>query len=183
MSLQVQVGEKVLENEQVIPLLAQYQLLPRLVQEMIIDQAIATTPDLDCTQEEIQGAVDQFTQQLPVKSEAELKAWFQQNGLQFDQLTAIASRPLMITKFKQRRWGDNLEPYFVERKSQLDRIIYSLIRTDDSGIAQELYFRLLDGEEEFAQLARQYSQGAEAQTGGLVGPVERSVPHPGITQV
>ncbi|MGB2927268.1 MAG: peptidylprolyl isomerase, partial [Limnothrix sp.] len=42
---------------------------------------------------------------------------------------------------------------------------------------------LLDGEEEFAQLARQYSQGAEAQTGGLVGPVERSVPHPGITQV
>lgn len=184
MSLQVRVGEQILAEGQVIPLLAQYQLLPRLAQELIIDQAIAETPGLVCTQEEIQGAITQFAQQRQFKSEDELKMWLQNNGLQADQLPAIASRPLLIEKFKQQRWGaDNLEAFFIDRKSQLDRIVYSLIRTSDSGIAQELYFRILDGESTFAELSRQYSEGAEAQTGGLVGPVEMSVPHPGIAKL
>lgn len=68
------------------------------------------------------------------------------------------------------------------RKSQLDRIIYSLIRVTDGGMAQELYFRILEGEQTFAQLAQQYSEGSEAQTGGLIGPVELSVPHPALAQ-
>ncbi|AFY39832.1 hypothetical protein Lepto7376_3652 [[Leptolyngbya] sp. PCC 7376] len=183
MVLQVQIGEQKLEQEQLLSLLAQYQLLPRLAQEMIIDQAIASTPEMDCSQEEVQGAVNALMQQRQIKSEEELKTWLKKNGLTIEQLPAIASRPLLLEKFKQLRWGDNLESYFVERKSKLDRVIYSLIRTDDPGVAQELYFRILDDPSVMPEIARQYSKGAEAQTGGLVGPVEMSVPHPAMIQV
>jgi parvulin-like peptidyl-prolyl isomerase len=62
-------------------------------------------------------------------------------------------------------------------------VIYSLIRTQEPGIAQELYFRIQEGEQSFADLAREYSQGSEAQTGGLIGPVELSVPHPVLAQM
>jgi parvulin-like peptidyl-prolyl isomerase len=51
------------------------------------------------------------------------------------------------------------------------------------GIAQELYFRILEGEQTFGELAREYSQGPEAQTDGLIGPVELSVPHPTLAQM
>lgn len=51
-------------------------------------------------------------------------------------------------------------------------MIYSLIKTQDRGLANELYFRIQEKEQTFAELAYTYSQGAEAQTGGLLGPVE-----------
>ncbi|OKH14578.1 peptidylprolyl isomerase [[Limnothrix rosea] IAM M-220] len=183
MALQVQIGEQKLDQEQLLSLLAKYQLLPRLAQEMIIDQAIATTPDLSCTQEEVKAAINLFVQQRQLKSEADIQNWLKKNGLAFDQLPAIASRPILLEKFKQQRWGDNLESYFVQRKSQLDRIIYSLLRTNDAGVAQELYFRILDDASLFPELAREYSKGPESQTGGLVGPVEMNVPHPAMIQI
>ena len=92
-------------------------------------------------------------------------------------------RNFKIDKFKRETWGGKLESYFLKRKGQLDRAIYSLIRTNDLGIAQEVYFRLMDGEQTFEEIARKYSLGAEAQTGGLVGPVELSIPHPAIAQI
>jgi parvulin-like peptidyl-prolyl isomerase len=45
-------------------------------------------------------------------------------------------------------------------------------------VAQELYFRIQAGEQSFAECARAYSTGPEAQTGGLLGPMELSQPHP-----
>ena len=183
MVLQVQIGEQKLEEMELLPLLTRYQLLPRLAQDMIIDQAIATTPELKVTKEEMQGAVNAFMQQRQFKSEDELKNWLNTNGLTLEQFPMIISRPILLEKFKRQRWGDNLETYFVQRKSKLDRIIYSLIRTDDPGVAQELYFRILDDPSIFPDIARKYSKGAEAQTGGLVGPVEMSTPHPMMMQM
>jgi parvulin-like peptidyl-prolyl isomerase len=95
----------------------------------------------------------------------------------------LSLRELKLEKFKQATWGHKLEAYFLQCKSQLDRVVYSLIRTRDNGIAQELYFRIQEEENSFTQLAKDYSQGAEAQTGGLVGPVELNVPHPQIAKM
>lgn len=183
MSIQVWVGKQHLNQENLIPLLAQYQLLPKLAEAIILDQTMAATEELGVTPEETQVAVNQFVQALQITSETGLQQWLQQNGLSNDQLVAIATRPLRIQKFKQHKWGNNLEAYFVERKAHLDRFIYSLIRTKDPGIAQELYFRILDDGTVFSTLAKQYSQGPEAQTGGLVGPVEVSTPHPQIATI
>ena len=71
----------------------------------------------------------------------------------------------------------------MERKQQLDRVVYSLICTKDFCVAQELYFRVKDGEQSFDELAREYSQGPEAQTGGLIGPVEIGGIHPDLAKM
>jgi parvulin-like peptidyl-prolyl isomerase len=99
------------------------------------------------------------------------------------QVEGLATRGLLIEKFKQTTWGHKLESYFLSRKGQLDRVIYSLLRTKEPGIAQELYFRIQEKEQSFAELARDYSQGPEAQTDGLIGPVELSTPHPTVAQL
>ncbi|HEY9639792.1 MAG TPA: peptidylprolyl isomerase, partial [Coleofasciculaceae cyanobacterium] len=112
-----------------------------------------------------------------------LRAWLGRYGMTQAQLESLATRELRVEKFKQATWGHRLESYFLSRKNQLDRVIYSLIRTQDVGIAQELYFRILEGEQSLGELARIYSQGPEAQTDGLIGPVELSVPHPTLAQL
>jgi parvulin-like peptidyl-prolyl isomerase len=180
MSVVLQIAGRAIEAEEVLPLLAGYQMLPQFVQELLIDQAIAS---IDCTVEESATACQQFYAQNQITNDEERLAWLGRYGMSQTQLESLATRELRIEKFKQTTWGPKLESYFLSRKNQLDRVIYSLIRTQDVGIAQELYFRILEGEQSFAELARAYSQGPEAQTDGLIGPVELSVPHPTLAQL
>ncbi len=76
-----------------------------------------------------------------------------------------------------------MESYFLTHKSKLDKVVYSLLRTPQQEIATELYFRIESGEQSFAELAREYSQGSEAQTGGLLGPIELTQPHPTLAKM
>jgi parvulin-like peptidyl-prolyl isomerase len=180
MTVVLQFGNRSITAEEVLPLLAGYQMLPQFIQELLIDQAIAS---ITCTPEEITDACKQFYTQNQIVSEEARQAWLNRYGMTQEQLNSLATRELRIEKFKQATWGHKLESYFLSRKDKLDKVIYSLIRTQDIGIAQELYFRILEGEQSFAELARVYSQGPEAQTDGLIGPVELSVPHPRLAQL
>ncbi|NJR64667.1 MAG: peptidylprolyl isomerase [Leptolyngbyaceae cyanobacterium CRU_2_3] len=180
MSVALQIAGRSITAEEMLPLVAGYQMLPQFVQEILIDQAIA---GIECTPEESTSATQQFYTQNQLTNEDEVRAWLNRYGMSLAQLEYLATRELRIEKFKQATWGHKLESYFLSRKNQLDRVIYSLIRTQDVGIAQELYFRILEGEQSLAELARTYSQGPEAQTDGLIGPVELSVPHPTLAQL
>lgn len=180
MTAVLKVGSRTIKAEEIIPLLAGYQLLQPLLRAIIIDEAIS---EIDCTPDEKAQALAQFAQQNQLTSPEAKQTWLSRQGMTEEQLEEQALRGLKIEKFKQDIWGHKLESYFLNRKGKLDRVIYSLIRNQDPGVIQELYFRVNEGEQSFAELAREYSQGPEAQTGGLIGPVEMSTPHPAIAQI
>ena len=171
----LQVGDRAINNNELIPLLKQYGILPQLMREIIVDNAIANHT---LTAEENTEAYKQFYQQHQLNSEDDLQAWLQIRGLNREQVDYLATRNIKLENFKRSTWADKLQSYFLQRKAKLDRVVYSLIRVKDICIAQELYFRIQEGEQSFSELAREYSQGPEAQTGGLIGPVELGVPHP-----
>jgi hypothetical protein len=168
-SLLDSIHQQVVVNQEWLALLASYQLIPQLLCEMIVDRAIAT---ITCTPEETAHAYDQFCQQWNLTTDEQQQQWRSTCGLNQAQFDAWMTRSHRIEKFKQITWGHKLESYFLQRKREFDRVIYSLLRTKDRDVAQELFFRISEGEESFVILAQQYSQGSEAETGGLVGPVE-----------
>jgi parvulin-like peptidyl-prolyl isomerase len=176
----LKISNRIIKSEEIVPLLACYQLLPQLLRELVTDQVIA---EIGCTWEEQAQCLQQFHQQQKISSAPEQQAWLTKNHLTERQLATLVTRPLRIARYKQATWGAKLESYFLQRKSQLDRAIYSLIRLEDLGIAQELYFRINEGEQSFTLLAREYSQGPEAQTGGLIGPAELATLHPTLAKV
>ncbi|MDM9382605.1 peptidylprolyl isomerase [Chlorogloeopsis sp. ULAP01] len=180
MSPVLQVGDRTLTATEVLPLLAEYQLLPQLVKEIVISQAIA---EIECTQQETKLACQQLAQQYQLTSDAMLQLWLQQNNMSAKQFEALAVRQLKLEKFKQNNWGKDLDAYFIQRKPLLDRVVYSLIRTTDLGIAQEIYFRIKEGEQSFIQLAREFAQGPEKETDGLIGPVELQALHPVLAKL
>ncbi|MBW4603349.1 MAG: glycosyltransferase [Calothrix sp. FI2-JRJ7] len=176
----LQVNNRKVTAQEIVPLLSQYQMLPKLKQELVIEEAISP---FSCTPEEEAKCHLEFCQQHQLTSETIRQNWLQQQGLTEVQFLELATRKLRIEKFQQATWGNRLEAYFRQRKQQLDSVIYSLIRIKDADLARELYFRLLEDEQPFAELARQYSEGAETSTGGLIGPVPLSSPHPKLTQI
>ncbi len=174
------VGETVIKAEELPGLLKRYQLMPQFLREVIIDHAIA---DIVCSQEEQKTALEQFAAQHQLTSPEAQQAWLQNQNLTQKDLQAIAERPIKLEKFKQETWSNKVDNYFVSRKSVLDHVVYSLIRTKNSGLAYELYFRILEGEQSLAEAAREYSEGPESRTGGLLGPVPLSQPHPAISKL
>jgi parvulin-like peptidyl-prolyl isomerase len=180
MSVVLTVGDRQVTLEELYSLLTQYQLLPRLARELLIDQAIAA---IELTPEEREQALGFAYQQMQITSEEQRQAMLKQAGMTLEQFETQVLREAKLERHKRQTWEDQLEGHFLNSKDKLDRVVYSLIRTKEPGIAQELYFRIQEGEEEFSDLARQYSEGSEAQTGGLIGPVELNVPHPRVMQL
>lgn len=87
---------------------------------------------------------------------------------------------LKMQKVFERQYGDQVEPYFLKRRADLEQVVYAIIRVESQGVAEELYLSLLDDEHDFGVLAEQYSTGEERYTRGLVGPMLVTQPHPQI---
>jgi parvulin-like peptidyl-prolyl isomerase len=177
-SLQVE-SNPLIENK-ILLLLHRYQLMPQFLQGIIIDQAITK---FSCTDQERQVAIEEFYQQHQFSSPQVQQAWAVSQGFTQEQIEEMALRPVLIEKFKQATWKPQVESYFVNCRSRFDQVIYSLIRTQDYGLAQEVYFRIQEKEQSFSELARQYSTGVEAYTGGVSGPVLLSKLHPVIAKI
>ena len=175
MESKLKIGDRILEEGDILSKLVGYQMIAQLAREVIIETAIA---EIECTPEEEKLAIQQFCQHQQIPNPEQLEVWRKNHWMSPEQLQARILQNLKLAKFKQITWGSQLESVFLQHKTRLDRVIYSLIRTKDTGIAQELYFRILEEENSFSDLAKTYSQGPEANTGGLVGPVEIGALHP-----
>lgn len=173
----LQVHDREFTADQLIPLLAEYQLMPQLLKEIVIDQAIEP---FICTPEELEVRCEAFFAQYEISTVVEREAWLQTQGMTMKQFVAPLQRQIRLEKFKMATWGNKLESYFLQRKTDFDQVICSIIRHSDRDTILELYFRLEEGEQSFAELAPLYSQGAEAQTKGIMGPVELGQLHPDL---
>ena len=167
MSGVLQVGNQQLTTSEVVSVINQPQLLPKVLREIIIEQAIAP---IEYTPAELEQIYPQLQkQQLPGKDPQQLKE------------TAI--RQLKLDKFKQTNWGKKIEAYFLRSKEKWDQALFHLIQTPNAEVAQELYFRISEGEQDFTNLAPEYSQGPETRTGGLVGPIRLQNLHPTLAKI
>ena len=72
------------------------------------------------------------------------------------------------------------DPPFLERRTALEQVVFSLIRLQQLHAAEELYLRLSDDGADFGELARSFSLGQERLSGGLVGPMPVGQLHPRI---
>ncbi|MCC5638670.1 peptidylprolyl isomerase [Nostoc sp. CHAB 5844] len=179
MNTALQIVEIIVPTE-IIPLLASYNLVPQFLCESIINSAIES---ITCTPTEINQALEQFYQHWDLTTENKIQAWCFRYGWNQQKLILLATRKLRIEKFKQTTWGQQIESYFLKRKRQLDKVIYSLIRTENRSTANELFFRINEGEQSFTELAKEYSQGPEADTSGIIGPVEFGSITPNFAQL
>lgn len=161
----LEMPERTYTAEELLPLLTHYQMMPQLLRNLVLEQAIES---VTYTPEEY----SEFCQQLNSPQQ-------NVNQPQFEQW---ASRQLKVRKFQQEQWGRKIKSYFLQRKRDLDQVVCSLIHVPDMELASELYFRLLDEEQTFSELAYEFSQGPEAQTGGIVGPIAISSLHPELGQ-
>lgn len=132
---------------------------------------------------ELEAAWQSFckNQQLDPAAPASVPAEF--SGCSPIQLKSVVERELRIAKWKKAVFEIEAEEHFARRKPALDRVVYSLLRVKQAGLARELWFRIKQGEATFAELAPDYASGNEVYTAGIVGPVAYGAMHPALAGV
>jgi parvulin-like peptidyl-prolyl isomerase len=179
MTVQIQIGDSLPKHTDLLQNITQYQLLPTLLKALIIDHAVA---DIELTPEEETIALRQFYEQHQLTEESQ-QQWLSHHRMSIEQLQQQALRQFKLSKFKILSWNSVLESDFLKYKPHLDQYTYSLIRHSSAELTQELYFRIQEKEQTFAELASKYSEGSEAKTGGLIGPVAANTLHPALVQI
>lgn len=140
------VPNKAIGADRIVYYLSRSELLISYLQQLIIEETLA---DWGKTPECVAPAED-----LPP----------QQRGAE------------LLHQYQRAKWGHLLKTHFLKSKSQLDRVLFSIVQVADLSLVQELSYQIGEQKHSFHQIARIHSQHSTASKGGTVGPI-------GITQL
>jgi parvulin-like peptidyl-prolyl isomerase len=154
------------------------QLVP-VLRSQIIDKALSA---ISLSEEDQLQAMGAFCEERGLKTPEEVESFCSQQLIFSSHLRSIVERPMRLARLCERDYLPKAEARFLERKTSLDQVIYSLIRVGEPWLARELFLRIESKEADFALLASEYSQGNESKTRGVVGPVPMLQAHPELAR-
>ena len=168
-------GKPLLSVEETNRLILRHGLNRELARSQVQD-AVAAVVSLPPEEEEALASALMASE--GVSSLAEREAWLGSRGWSPADLRAIASLAERLRRWSTWRFDEEVEIRFLDRKDDLDRVVYSLLRVKERALAEELYLRVREEGANFRSLAEQFSEGAETETGGLIGPIAITAAHP-----
>ena len=166
-------------SPETLALLRRHNLLKALIKAEILDE---TVESIELSDEERDEAWSNFITKNKLSDLSLVKTYLKDNCLNEADLRWQLELPTRIGKHSEAQFQHKAEARFLSKKEQLDRVVYSLLRLQDAYLARELYLRIAGGEANFADLAANYSQGPEAKTKGIVGPVPMTQAHPALSE-
>jgi parvulin-like peptidyl-prolyl isomerase len=158
-----------------VELLAPLGLLKPMLRQQLL---AAWASQVAVSAEERQQVLAGFLREQKLEGEEALASFLRQNLLRREELEEQLLQPLRLSRLISSQHQPKAEARFLARKQQLDRVVYSLLRLQDPGLARELYLQIQEAEADFAQLAARYAEGPERTTRGIVGPVPLMQAHP-----
>ena len=160
-------------------LLDRFNLLKPLVEQMLITQAIA---DVVVPVEQLEQARLGLLHQRGFDGMAQWAELLEMLGRSEEEVLERLCHSIRRRLLMRQRFAAKAEARFLERKSELDQVVYSLLRLENSFLARELYLQIESGESNFADLAKRYAEGPECNTNGIVGPVSLTQAHPALVE-
>ena len=156
-------------------LLRRYNLLKPLVEQMITSEAIA---GVSVTKDALETAKLELLDQRGFETMDQWSEMLTDLGRTHEEVIGRLERIIRRQEYIRDRFAPKAEARFLERKNELDQVVYSLLRLADSFLARELYLQIESEESNFADLAKRFAEGPERNTNGIVGPVSLTQAHP-----
>ena len=163
----------------VAALLRRHDLFRPLIQRQVVAEAVAA---VTVNQDEREQLLNAYMQRHRLAEMANLDSHLSDRALDRGNLEWLLELPLRTQRYALEAFGPKAEQRFLERKNNLDQVVYSLLRLKDGFLARELYLQVLEGESDFADLAARYAEGPERTTRGVLGPVPLTQAHPVLAE-
>ena len=160
-------------------LLDRFNLLKPLVERMVTSEAIA---QIVLSEDQLEQARLGLLRQRGYDGMNQWAALLDELGRSEEEVLDRLRYGIRRRSFMRERFAPKAEARFLERKNELDQVVYSLLRIENSFLARELYLQIESGESNFADLAKRYAEGPERNTNGIVGPVSLTQAHPTLVE-
>ena len=160
-------------------LLDQFNLLKPLVAQLVTSEAIV---DVVVSADQLENARLDLLRQHGFDVMDQWEELLEALGCSEDEVIERLRHSIRRRSFILEHYEPKAQTRFLERKNELDQVVYSLLRLKNRFLAQELYLQIEAGESNFADLAKRYAQGPERNTNGIVGPVSLTQAHPTLVE-
>ncbi len=155
-------------NKDGIRFLLDNDLMKSCLRETIINEV---TKSISLPSADKEVAIKAFMQRNNIRDKAELDQYIVESGCKYNIIEARILKPVKIRCLANKMFVNKTNKRFLERKDDLELVVYSIIRTKQKELALELYLKIDSNEVEFSTLAAEYSEGNERITRGIIGPV------------
>jgi len=159
--------------------LRQHGLLVPLLRRELVAEVVS---DVEITDDQFNPRLRQYLQYNKLETPEAFADHLRDQGIQESDLRWQLELPLRVRLVARKKFLDQAEKHFLERKQSLDEVTYSLIRVQDAFLARELYLQVLNGESDLADLAAKFSEGPEKSSRGVVGPKPLILAHPQLRE-
>jgi len=134
-------------------------------------------------EEQHPSLVQAFLADLELRTPAAVQAWMQREAVGEADLLVRALRQAQWLAVCERQCGPQIPSYFLKRKSQLDRVSYTILPLAEQELCSELYMRLREQETDFDTVLAQAPQHPELGERGRFGPVALAELPEGLAQL
>jgi len=173
------VGLNLEIDQSTIYLLSRARLLKPYIRQFALARSIEA---VNLSDEEIATAVQEFMKSQELATAADFELFLRINHLREEDLLELATEPIKVKQLIASNYLPKAETRYLQRKAELDVVVYSLIRVSSEELARELFLQITEDGIELGLLSSQYSEGPEKATRGVVGPVPMSRAHPKLTE-
>ena len=167
------------DRTDLIAALRKHGLLPALLRSEVIAEAVK---QVNLSEDEAKSAWEQYLVKNQLTEDKDLQEYLHNRSLSESDLRWQIELPIRIDKYSKDKYIHKAEARFLSHKESMDIVVYSLLRTEDPYLAREFYFRISGREANFSDLASEYSEGYEAKTKGIIGPVPMTRAHPLVAE-
>ena len=180
----VNISEVILKLRSVLgvdaqALLSRYGLLKPFLQQMLIESLVSAD---SVSEQQLDQARIALLNQSGFSGLDEWTHLISQLGCSEEDVLSRLRTDILLSRFVRANYSTKAESRFLERKNELDQVVYSLLRLENRFLARELYLQIEAGESNFADLARRFAQGPERNTNGIVGPISLAKAHPNLVE-
>tara|TARA_A100001035_G_C27760642_1_gene490995 strand:+ start:375 stop:1106 length:732 start_codon:yes stop_codon:yes gene_type:complete len=172
--------DRVQENISIIQL-STWGMLKQIKAEQIVDFNLQDIEDP--SDNKLRSIIEEWCKSKQINNLNDLKEWRISNGFNEEQLKIFIKRKWKWNKWCLKKFEKKIPNYFLDRKSMLEKVKYSLIRVKNECLANELYLRIRENEASFEEIAREFSEGPERNTSGNIGPIELGRAHPELSKL
>jgi len=127
--------------------------------------------------------VQAYLADLELRTPAAVQAWMQREAVGEADLLVRALRHAQWLAVCERQCGPQIPSYFLKRKSQLDRVSYTILPLAEQELCSELYLQLREQETEFDTVLAQAPQHPKLGERGRFGPVALAELPEGLAQL
>ena len=148
-------------------LLQRFDMLRPLVEQMVTQTVLA---DVEISDQDLDQARLELLDQRGYERLDQWSELLHEIGRSHQEVVDRLAGVIRRQSLMRDQFAAKAEARFLDRKHELDQVVYSLLRLESSFLARELYLQIESGESNFADLAKRYAEGQSATPTALLAP-------------